>query len=172
MKLKVAKTKLADSSASFSTATQSEKSLVGKMNQGPGKLSEESSGTSLSSSSRGIASKSGFDTSSIDKNTVIRGSMDPEVLRKILREYIPQFRHCYQQELIYKSEKIKGVLDLDFTINAQGKTSRYAVRAKDAKFSQRGIDCMGNVLAIIDFPKPKGGGIVDVSQPLNFFAEK
>lgn len=172
MKLKVAKNKIAGTSEAFSTATKSEKSFVGKMNKGPGKLSEESSGTSLSSSSRGIASKSGFDTSSIDKNTVIRGSMDPEVLRKILREYIPQFRHCYQQELIYKSEKIKGILDLDFTINAQGKASRYTVKAKDTQFSQRGIDCMGNVLAIIDFPKPKGGGIVDVSQPLNFFAEK
>jgi hypothetical protein len=30
---------------------------------------------------------------------------------------------------------------------------------------------MGQVLGIIDFPKPKGGGVVDVRQPLNFFAE-
>lgn len=172
LKLEAPQAKLAGSSATFTTGTRAKNSLLGKMNKGPGKLSEESEGTSLSSSSRGVASKSGFDTSSIDKNTVIRGSMDPEVLRRILREYIPQFRHCYQQELIYKSEKIKGVLDLDFTINAQGKTSRYTVRTKDARFSQRGIDCMGNVLAIIDFPKPKGGGIVDVTQPLNFFAEK
>lgn len=172
MKLKVAQTKLAGSSTSFTTGTKADKRLVGKMNQGPGKLSAESSGSSISSSSRGIASKSGFDTSSIDKNTVVRGSMDPEVLRRILREYIPQFRHCYQQELIYNSEKIKGILDLDFTINAQGKTSRYTVHAKDAQFSQRGKDCMGKVLVIIEFPKPKGGGIVDVTQPLNFFAEK
>ncbi len=45
------------------------------------------------------------------------------------------------------------------------------IRAKDARFSRNGIDCMGQVLGIIEFPKPKGGGIVDVRQPLNFFAE-
>lgn len=171
VKLDVAQSKVAATTPSFKMAPASDKSLVGT-SRGPAKLSADSSGTNFNSGSRGIASKSGFDTSSIDKNTVIRGSMDPEVLRKILREYIPQFRHCYQQELIYKSEKIKGILDLDFTINAEGKASRYTVRAKDAQFSKRGIDCMGNVLAIIDFPKPKGGGIVDVTQPLNFFAEK
>ena len=27
------------------------------------------------------------------------------------------------------------------------------------------------LLGLIDFPKPKGGGVVDVRQPLNFFAE-
>ena len=31
---------------------------------------------------------------------------------------------------------------------------------------------MASVLRMIDFPKPKGGGLVDVRHPLNFFAEK
>jgi hypothetical protein len=97
--------------------------------------------------------------------------MDPELLRKILREYIPQFRHCYQQELIGHDEKIKGVIDLNFTINQNGKVSKYDIRVKDAEFSKKGVNCMGNVLNLIDFPKPKGGGVVDVRQPLNFFSE-
>jgi hypothetical protein len=119
----------------------------------------------------GSASKSGFDSSYLEPKTVVLGSMDPELLRKILREYIPQFRHCYQQELIGNSDKIKGVIDLNFTISAGGKVSKYQIKVKDAQFSQKGVGCMGQVLGLIDFPKPKGGGVVDVRQPLNFFAE-
>lgn len=121
--------------------------------------------------SRGLASKAGFDSSYLEPKTVVLGSMDPELLRKILREYIPQFRHCYQQELIANSDKIKGIIDLNFTIDAAGRVSRHNIKAKDARFSQKGIGCMGQVLSLIDFPKPKGGGVVDVRQPLNFFAE-
>jgi hypothetical protein len=97
--------------------------------------------------------------------------MDPELLRKILREYIPQFRHCYQQELVGKSDKVKGIIDLNFTIGAEGRVAKHNIKAKDARFSQKGINCMGQVLGLIEFPKPKGGGVVDVRQPLNFFAE-
>ncbi len=121
--------------------------------------------------SRGLASKKAFETSAIETRTVVMGSMDPELLRKILREYIPQFRHCYQQELIGQSDKIKGIIDLNFTIGPQGKVATHQIKAKDARFSQKGIGCMGQVLSLIDFPRPKGGGMVDVKQPLNFFAE-
>ena len=121
--------------------------------------------------SRGLATKSGINSSYLEPKTVVLGSMDPELLRKILREYIPQFRHCYQQELMGQSEKIKGIIDLNFTISPEGKVAKHNIRAKDARFSKKGIGCMGQVLSIIDFPRPKGGGVVDVSQPLNFFAE-
>lgn len=121
--------------------------------------------------SRGLASKSGFDTATMGSKTVVLGSIDPELLRKILREYIPQFRHCYQKELTQHSEKIKGILDLNFTISSTGKVSKYDIEIKDAKFSKSGVGCMGQVLSLIEFPKPKGGGLVDVKQPLNFMAE-
>ncbi|MFP5387058.1 MAG: AgmX/PglI C-terminal domain-containing protein [Bacteriovoracia bacterium] len=133
--------------------------------------SDKKGSGSASYGSRGLASKAGFDSSYLEPKTVVLGSMDPELLRKILREYIPQFRHCYQQELIANSDKIKGVIDLNFTISATGKVSRYNIKVKDAHFSKKGVGCMGQVLSVIDFPKPKGGGVVDVRQPLNFFAE-
>jgi hypothetical protein len=69
------------------------------------------------------------------------------------------------------SKDIKGVIDLDFQISPDGRVSRADIKAKDARFSNKGTNCMANVLRIIEFPKPKGGGVVDVRQPLNFFAE-
>jgi hypothetical protein len=159
--------------SSFNTGTSDNGALVAGADIGVSKFngSDKSGQGSASYGSRGLASKSGFDSSYLEPKTVVLGSMDPELLRKILREYIPQFRHCYQQELIGNSDKIKGVIDLNFTISASGKVSKYNIKAKNAQFSPKGVGCMGQVLSVIDFPKPKGGGVVDVRQPLNFFAE-
>ena len=132
----------------------------------------ESIANSSSSGAKGLVDKRGIVTASASTKTVVLGAMDPEILRKILEEYIPQFRHCYQQELEFNSEKLKGVVDLQFTINKSGKAMKIKVLAKRTKFSKRGTNCMAGVLKIIDFPRPKGGGIVDVRQPLNFFSEK
>lgn len=157
----------------FNSGSSDDGALVAGSDIGVSKFngSDKKGSGSASYGSRGLASKSGFDSSYLEPKTVVLGSMDPELLRKILREYIPQFRHCYQQELIGHSDKIKGVIDLNFTISAVGKVAKYNIKVKDAKFSDKGVGCMGQVLGLIDFPKPKGGGVVDVRQPLNFFAE-
>jgi len=159
--------------ASFNAGSSDDGALVAGADIGVSKFNgSDKKGSGLGSyGSRGLASKSAFDSSYLEPKTVVLGSMDPELLRKILREYIPQFRHCYQQELIGTSDKIKGVIDLNFTISPEGKVANHNIRAKDARFSKKGIGCMGQVLSLIDFPKPKGGGVVDVRQPLNFFAE-
>lgn len=159
--------------ATFNAGSSDKGSMVAGADIGVGKFNGSDSKGSGSGSygARGLASKKGFDSAYLEPKTVVLGSMDPELLRKILREYIPQFRHCYQQELIAHDEKIKGIIDLNFTIDANGKVAKYDIRVKDAQFSKKGTNCMGNVLGLIEFPKPKGGGVVDVRQPLNFLSE-
>lgn len=144
----------------------------GTTSKAVGNLGSDLSGTANSFGAKGLSGKKGMDTSYIQTETVVLGSMDPELLRKILQQYLPQFRHCYQQELVYNSEDIRGIVDLNFEILGSGKVAKIDIRAKDSRFSKKGIDCMGKVLGIIDFPKPKGGGRVAVRQPLNFFSEK
>lgn len=124
-----------------------------------------------STTTKGLANKKGFDTAFVEADTVILGSIDPEVLRRILQEYLPQFKFCYQQELQENSEKIKGIVDLNFRIEGDGKVSTVRIKSAQTKFSAKGIGCMGNILHMINFPKPKGGGLVDVRQPLNFSSE-
>jgi hypothetical protein len=135
-------------------------------------MGSDLAGAEASMGSQGLSSKKGMDTSFIQTKTVVLGSMDPELLRKILQRYLPQFRHCYQQELANNSEDIKGIVDLQFEIAGSGRVGSINIKAKDNRFSKKGTDCMGKVLSIIDFPKPKGGGRVAVRQPLNFFAEQ
>lgn len=137
-----------------------------------GTLGSDHSGSgNVSSGAKGLISKNGTDSTYVEPKTVILGSIDPELLRKILQEYIPQFRHCYQQEL-EQNESIQGVVDLNFRIENDGRASKVNIKVKNASFSAAGTNCMGNVLKVIDFPKPKGGGHVDVKQPLNFFSER
>jgi hypothetical protein len=124
-----------------------------------------------STTTKGLANKKGIDTAFVQADTVVLGSIEPEVLRKILQEYLPQFKFCYQQELQEHSEKVKGIVDLNFRIEGDGKVSIVNIKSAATQFSPRGIGCMSNILKMIDFPKPKGGGLVDVRQPLNFFSE-
>ena len=85
---------------------------------------------------------------------------------------MPQFRHCYQQELL-RNDKVEGVINLKFRIIAQGRTKNIVVEGKRAQFSSQGEQCMRKVLSLIDeFPHPKGGGVVDVKQPLNFTSSR
>ena len=124
-----------------------------------------------STTTKGLANKKGIDTAFVQADTVVLGSIDPDILRKILGEYLAQFKFCYQQELQEQSEKIKGIVDLNFRIEGDGKVSKVNIKSAQTKFSDKGIGCMSNILRMIDFPKPKGGGLVDVRQPLNFFSE-
>ena len=155
-----------------SNLTGDYRSPTGKGDGSGHSLGKDSSGNyDRSTTTRGLANKRGTDTAYVQADTVVMGSIDPELLKKILQEYLPQFKFCYQQELQEHSEKIKGIVDLNFRIEGDGKVSTVNIKAAQTKFSPKGINCMTNVLRIIDFPKPKGGGLVDVRQPLNFFSE-
>ncbi len=122
-----------------------------------------------SKGSEGLSSKTGIFTAGIPSETVVLGSMDPDVIRRILREHIPQFRYCYQKELDRNAaKKVQGTIRLLFTIGASGHVARAGVdgRTRLPKDVKR---CVVGVLNGIQFPRPLGGGTVDVKQPFNFY---
>jgi Tfp pilus assembly protein PilF len=169
----VTKNSASSALAATTSKSASANSLKASSNSSVTGLGKDFKGSFDSSSgSKGLASKSGIDTTYTDQKAVVLGSMDPELLRKILREYLPQFKHCYQEELEYTNEHAKGVMDLLFRINKYGKANRISIKTKGSKFSKKGTNCMSGVLKLIQFPKPKGGGVVDVKQPLNFLSQK
>lgn len=117
--------------------------------------------------SRGLSGKTGTDTTYAEGNAKVLGSLDPNLIRKIMREYIPQFRYCYQKELM-KDEQVAGVFDLNFYIDRYGKGIKVSVDSQGKGFSRSGVGCLQKVVSMIKFPKPPGGNLVDVKQPLNF----
>ncbi len=130
-----------------------------------GKLAE-SKGT------EGLSAKTGVYTAGIPSETIVLGSMDPDVIRKILRDNIPFFRSCYQKELNARGGKdISGTIRLVFTIGASGHVSRAGVDGQ-TRLPGKVKGCVVNVLRGIKFPRPLGGGTVDVKQPFNFMPKR
>ena len=100
--------------------------------------------------------------------TVLIGALNPDLIRKILRNYLHQFKFCYQKELAFNRFVLGTTSNLNFTISALGKVKNIKLVFKGESFSQVGKSCLRQVLGSISFPKPKGGGVVHVRQPLNF----
>ncbi len=145
---------------------------VGKVNTSVGKFaSSEVAGLDNTYGTRGLAEKGGADTAYVETSTRVLGAIDPNLIRKIMREYIPQFRHCYQKELI-RNTSVQGVFDLEFKINSVGNARDVRVSNNGMNFSKKGVNCIKRVFSLIKFPRPKGGGLVDVKQPLNFYSNK
>ncbi len=122
----------------------------------------------FSSGAEGLTGTKTFYTAGIPSETVIVGSMDPDIIRKILRDHIPQFRFCYQKELDKNNSRTQGVVKMVFTIGASGSVSRAGVQGA-SRLPSPVKRCVVNVLRGIQFPKPLGGGTVEVKQPINFY---
>jgi outer membrane biosynthesis protein TonB len=120
-----------------------------------------------SKGAEGLSAKKAIYTAGMPGETVVLGSMDPDVIRRILMENLPQFRYCYQKELEARGAETSGVIKLNFTIGASGHVSQAGV---DGSSSLPGEvkRCVVGVLRGITFPEPMGGGTVEVKQPMNF----
>jgi outer membrane biosynthesis protein TonB len=123
-----------------------------------------------SKGAEGLSAKKAIYTAGIPSETVVLGSMDPDVIRRILLDHLPQFRYCYQKELEATGKEIGGVIKLDFTIGASGHVAGAGVDSS-SNLPTNVKKCVVGVLKGITFPEPLGGGTVDVKQPMNFYSK-
>ncbi len=123
-----------------------------------------------SKGSEGLSQKGTIVLAGSPDETVILGSMDPDVIRRRLLEHLPQFRYCYQSELD-KADSVSGVINLNFSIEASGNVGKMNIGG-GSSLTPKVKQCVGGVLKSIQFPQPKGGGSVEVKQPMNFYARE
>ncbi|HEY3356314.1 MAG TPA: TonB family protein [Polyangia bacterium] len=93
----------------------------------------------------------------------VRGSLDKEIIRRVIRSHIKEVKFCYEQELLRKPD-LYGRVTIQFTITPMGSVSSSAVQSStmgNAKVEQ----CIARAVQRWEFPKPQGGGIVIVSYP-------
>jgi hypothetical protein len=138
---------------------------------------------SLTGSAKGkIDSSRGFDGLAQKGSVMVAGipvekmevsTIDPDVIRRILREHIPQFRYCYQQELDTNKnpEGLQGRMNFKFKIGGNGKVTTSEIISEEIT-SDKVRDCIKNVLHGIQFPSPGGGRTVEVFQPINFYPKR
>jgi hypothetical protein len=124
-----------------------------------------------SKGAEGLSAKKAIYTAGIPSETVVLGSMDPDVIRRILLDHLPQFRYCYQKELERSGAELSGMIKLDFTIGASGHVSGAGVDSASSLPAEV-KKCVVGVLRGITFPEPMGGGTVEVKQPMNFYPKK
>jgi len=96
-----------------------------------------------------------------------RGSLDKKVIKEVILEHHREVRACYEVELV-KQPELSGRVLSQFTISGTG--SVIAVVLRDSTVGNPSIeDCLRRHLLTWKFPKPVGGGNVDVVYAFNFF---
>lgn len=96
-----------------------------------------------------------------------RGSLDKKVIKEVIHEHHREVRACYEVELVKQPELAGRVLS-QFTISGTGDV--VAVVLRDSTLGNSAIEeCVRRRLLSWKFPKPIGGGNVDVIYAFNFF---
>jgi TonB family protein len=98
----------------------------------------------------------------------VRGSLDKEIIRRIIRRHINEVKYCYESELVKKAT-LAGRIAVQFTIAASGQVIA-SVLQSTTMGNIRVENCVVQAVRRWEFPKPMGGGIVIVSYPFVFNA--
>jgi hypothetical protein len=113
----------------------------------------------------GLGRKGERDVNISSGNAQVMGSIDKELVRKVIQEHAAQIRYCYEQQLAL-NPKLSGKVSIKWIINADGSAAGAQVDGasttlQDAKVHQ----CMMARIVSWEFPKPKGGGMAVITYP-------
>ena len=93
----------------------------------------------------------------------VSGALDKDIIRRIVRAHINEVRHCYNRGLT-RDPGLNGTLTVDFTINEAGRVSKAA--QDSTTIADRNVnECIVKAVKRWKFPKPRGGGEVEVEYP-------
>jgi len=97
---------------------------------------------------------------------IILGSLDRALIDEVIKRNMNQIRYCYQRELT-KNPSLAGKIVIKFTIAKDGSVSAASTKTTTMKNSAVESCIVGRFMRM-QFPQPKGGGIVIVSYPFIF----
>ena len=91
------------------------------------------------------------------------GDMDPMIIRRYVRRNLPKITYCYERELLVHPA-LAGTVTAQFFISPNGSVAS----ARATGVSPEVATCVADVLRGIEFPKPRGGGGVQINYPFTF----
>jgi len=112
----------------------------------------------------GLGRKSDRDVAIDTTNVKILGAIDPELIRKVIRENASQVRYCYEQELTL-NPKLEGKVAIQWQIGPDGRASGCTLHSDTTLLNEKVQQCIMSRIVTWQFPKPKGGGIAIVKYP-------
>jgi TonB family protein len=96
----------------------------------------------------------------------VRGTLDKEIIRRIVRRNINQVKYCYDQALA-RHPKLDGRLVAQFTIAGNGQVLASVVQSSTLGVASVDL-CVVNAIKRWQFPAPAQGGLAIVSYPFQF----
>jgi hypothetical protein len=95
----------------------------------------------------------------------LRGAIDPERVRKVIRDHEAQVRYCYEQQLA-RDPKVEGKVSIRWQIDPDGHASNATVnRAETTLPGDEVPECIMSRVVTWEFPKPSSGGLAIVTYP-------
>lgn len=102
----------------------------------------------------------------IPGSPIIDGSLDPEIIRRIIRQHRSEYQYCYNKQLQVKRD-LAGKIKVKFTISGSGQV--IAAKVEETTMNDAAVEnCLVGKIKRWRFPEPKGGGIVVVKYPFVF----
>ena len=96
----------------------------------------------------------------------VRGTLDKEIIRRVVRRHLNEVKYCYQQALT-RRPTLEGRLVTQFTIAATGQVLAAVVQSSTLR--EVSVEaCVVNAVKRWEFPAPDRGGLAMVSYPFTF----
>jgi hypothetical protein len=93
----------------------------------------------------------------------VDGALDSDIVRRVVRAHINEVRACYNQGLT-RDPELEGRVEVAFTIGSTGNVVTSTLG--DSTLGDRRVgDCIARSSKRWRFPKPRGGGLVQVRYP-------
>ena len=91
----------------------------------------------------------------VQGNANVQGALDKEIIRRVIRRHVNQFRYCYQRRLV-GNPNLEGKVATRFTISPSGDVT--TVQDAGSTMPDRDVTtCVQRVFKRMRFPEPKGG---------------
>jgi TonB family protein len=139
---------------------------LGGRGYGPG--SGDGPGSGYGPGGGGLRPHHTISPSVIPGTVTTRGTLDKEIVRRVVHLHMNEVKYCYDKELVRKTG-LEGRVSVQFIIAANGQVINSFMNS--TTMNNVNVEkCVIDAVKRWQFPSPAGGGIVIVSYPFNFTA--
>lgn len=101
------------------------------------------------------------------EETVVMGTIDSDAVLAAIMAHKDEFRRCYEKEINADHPAQAGRVGTTFTIGSTGRVNQAGIASTTLNMAET-ESCILRVIKSIEFPIPRGAGIVQVSYPFKF----
>jgi TonB family protein len=99
----------------------------------------------------------------VPSNAIVNGTLDKEIIRRVVRTHLNEVRYCYEQSLV-RQPSLAGRVVVQFTIAPTGKVLASVLQSSTIP-DRRLTSCVVEATKRWQYPRPERGGLAIVSYP-------